>query len=253
MGRLILTGSSRCGTTITRHILSEHPDIYLTNELRLYWRTLLNKDPNIYFNYIKKMMVKGNNYSKLPKNFSKKLFNEICSSFKDDTILNRILSAEKGIFMNPPRYFGDKGVNLSVLDRFFEINLDFKLIFIYRDGRDVAYSGFRQLKDRTEPPWSNDMPKNALHWAKKINGLLKRQEKNNWLAIKFEDYIENPDKNINKVADYLEIDSAPLFMARDRFINNKTSHIGYYKKGWPNWQTECPQQAINVLKKLGYL
>jgi hypothetical protein len=185
MKKLILQGSSRCGTTITRDILSAHPKIWLTNELRVfcdYNPSKLVTSPCLYadtaeqyFTALQNKVIKGEGveYHKFPPGFDFNRMVELCKAhLKEDTLegrLDAVYSALAG--NNNLEWFGDKQARLNVLLKMYELGIDYKLIVIYRDGRDVAASGARH-KRGLMPPWSNDPVENADHWAEIFEKLL---------------------------------------------------------------------------------
>lgn len=255
--RLILSGSSRCGTTITRDILSEHPDIHMTNELRLYYENLLFIKPEQYFNFIKKAFKKsGWDYNKLPIKIDMNNFTNKCMSvLEKDTIENRILAAEKIIFNGKYKIFGDKGAKPSAIYRMNAEGIKFKLILIYRDGRDVAASGVRH-KRGLAPPWSNKAIDNAVLWAINFNNwfsVIDSGVVKDYIIIKFEDYIDKPEYNFRKIAEFLNLNpDIFLDIQREKFIFTE-AHRGYHTKWCPNWRKTFPYSVKEVLKRLEYI
>ena len=122
MKKLILTGSSRCGTTITRDILSAHPKIWLTNELRVFFgknpsrRTmgpcLYADTAEEYFTALKNKVIKGEGveYHKFPPGFDCNKMVEICEAhLKEDTLKDRLEAVYTALAGNKDfEWFGDK-------------------------------------------------------------------------------------------------------------------------------------------------
>src|SRR5688572_15753396 len=99
MQRLILTGSSRCGTTITRHILSSHPAIWLTNELRIFHgathlgNCLHSATAAEYFAMLRRKVVEceGVDYHRFPPGFDFERLVESClERLEEDSLRGRI-------------------------------------------------------------------------------------------------------------------------------------------------------------------
>jgi len=253
--RLILTGSSRCGTTITLEMLNRYPGIHLMNESRLYFGRVLEKDPVDYF---KKIEINGdNNYNRLPDGVNRNTFvNDCISILKEDKLENRIVSAETVLMKDRYDFFGDKGARAYIMGKMILEDIPFKTIIIHRDGRDSATSGARH-KRGLEPPWSSSYIDNANHWATSFmllfnlidSGLLK-----DYILIRYEDYFDAPTKNMSKIAEYLGLDSSKLMDIQNKMLDPKLkAHVGYYKQHWPQWKCQSTTDTLNMLKRLGYV
>ena len=214
MQRILIHGRSRSGTTITREILNRHPDIQIYNEELIYART-----------------------------------NDV----------NEIIKKEKKFYDNKSKFFGDKFGTPSI--RQFKVNksLNIKYIYIYRDGRDSVASGFRKnLGPNDKKIWrSKNLKLNSKDWADHY--FRWEEAKRNiisdgyWCEIRFEDYIDNPSKNMHIISEFLGIDHKELVKFENQLINEDSSHKGYYSQLIPNWEKEFHPDAIEVLKILGYM
>jgi hypothetical protein len=266
MNKIIIQGSSRCGTTITRDILSAHPKIWLTNELRVF----CDKNPSKrvigpclyadtaeeYFTALKDKVIKGEGpeYHKFPPGFDFNKMVELClAHLKEDTLegrLDAVLSALAG--KNDFEWFGDKQARLNVLIKMYELGINYKLIVIYRDGRDVAASGVRH-KRGLSPPWSNNPVENADHWATVFEEqfpVLEKIDPSMYVLIRFEDYILKPDKNFELIGELLGVDPNEF----DKTMFNKAeAHMGYYTKWCPDWEQTFTDRSKAMLKRLGYI
>ena len=256
--RLIIKGSSRCGTTITRRILSKHSDIHITNELRMYCETITQRfgsypalsadTPEEYFRSLLKKMRGGEGigYHKLPVGFNKDTFVSQClKAIKEDTMINRVEAVEQVLFSDKFKYCGDKGGDLTILTRLPNT----KIIFIHRDGRDVAVSGAR-FKRGLKPPWSNNPIANAHYWAENMSYIFDQLNQfEDYIVIRFEDYIDFPAKNFEKFTSFLGLG----MMSYTKYINRKKAHKGYYSKHWPNWKKTATPLTKEMLKELNYI
>jgi len=179
-------------------------------------------------------------------NFEKRCTNDL----KKDTLKNRIRAVESNIFKGT-KFFGDKGASIDVLLDMLNVGMVFKFIMIYRDGRDVAVSGVRHNRN-LKPPWSNSHVENIAAWQERIDGWLKVLNDNtisDHCILRFEDYIDNPGKNEEKVARLLGVKNIDL----ESGFSSKKSHSGYYKHMWKNWRKEIPKESLELLEKLNYL
>lgn len=266
MNKLILTGSSRCGTTVTRNILNSHPEIYMTNELRVFFDKnasfkvkglcLYADDPKEYFEalYHKVKRGEGLKYHRIPKNFNFDKFVLKClKNLKKDTLENRIDAVFKTLTMGKEyTYVGDKGVTPAVLSRLNEEDINYKLIIIYRDGRDATASGIRS-KRNLKPPWSANASENADHWARNYKrwfDILDQINNSKYILIKFEDYVNEPAKNFDLISNFLDLDISEFNRS---MINANRAHIGYYDKWCPDWEETFSEESKHMLRRLGYI
>jgi hypothetical protein len=266
MKKLILQGSSRCGTTITRDILSAHPKIWLTNELRVFF----GKNPSRqamgpclyagtaeeYFTALKNKVVKGEGveYHKFPPGFDFNKMVELClAHLKEDTLEGRLDAVYAALVGNNNlEWFGDKQAQPNVLIKMYELGIDYKLIIIHRDGRDVAASGARHGRGSL-PPWSNDPVENADHWAQVFENQLPVLEKidpSMYVFIRFEDYILEPDKNFELIGELLRVDPNEF---NKTMFNKEKAHMGYYSQWCPDWEQTFTNRSKAMLKRLGYI
>lgn len=246
-------GSSRSGTTITRNIISRHPKIHITNELRIYSPKLFSKDPGVYFHSIQRELNRySNDYHKLPRKLNKKHFASACmKKLKKDTIENRLIVVEGLLFNNTFEFLGDKGGEIGVINRLHRLGIKCELIYIHRDGRDVASSGVRSRRN-IKPPWSSDAVANAKHWAHRVNTFIKNPvDAKKHIVIRFEDYMLSPGKNMKAIEDFLGVKGLVKF--EKSMIAPKKAHISGYKKHCPNWEKDFPKWVKDVLKELDYV
>jgi hypothetical protein len=266
MKKLILTGSSRCGTTITRDILSAHPKIWLTNELRVFFDqnpSRLAMGPCLYadtaeeyFTALKNKVIKAENvdYHKFPPGFDFNKMVELClAHLKEDTLEGRLDAVYTALAGNNNlEWFGDKQARPNVLKKMYELGIDYRLIIIYRDGRDVAASGARQKKG-APPPWSNDPAENADSWAAIFENqlsVLEILDPNMYVLIRFEDYILEPDKNFELIGELLGIDHNEF---NKTIFKKEKAHMGYYAQWCPDWEQTFTERSKAMLKRLGYI
>jgi hypothetical protein len=260
--KLILTGSSRCGTTITRNLLSSHPAVWLTNELRVFHGTthlgdcLHSARAEDYFRMLQRKVVEceGVDYHRFPAGYDfENLVEDCLRNLREDSLRGRIDAVLAALYGPSPRqYVGDKGASHDVLLRMREEGIDYKLIVIHRDGRDAAASGARRKWGR-EPPWSDDAAENAESWAENFEALFEvmdRLDPRDCLLLRFEDYVEHPDRNFRRMADFLGVD--PAGFKRGRF-NPDAAHIGCHVDWCPDWRSTFSPKAVAMLARLGYV
>ncbi|TAN46426.1 MAG: tetratricopeptide repeat protein [Methylococcaceae bacterium] len=168
--------------------------------------------------------------------------------------------------------------HLRTLDRLKVLFPEAKFILIYRDGRDIAVSGWYHLKrqfgeDQADPlpayakriaaVWRNDYEK-AVAFAERYPG--------DCAQLRYEDLHENPVQELARLFDFLGLDSSPeivnqcveacnfdkLAGGRQRGEENLQSH---FRKGIVgDWRNHFDQdtwamfdaEAGALLEKLGY-
>lgn len=253
---LIVFGSSRSGTTITMKILNEHSDIHLLNESRIFYNDFININPaEAYINKICNRIAGKRDYHRVPKGYKiNSLKNKFLNTLKEDSIVNRAKALHK--VMVPEfkhKIVGNKGGDPETIHKLMNSDFDLKVVYIHRDGRDVASSGVRYKKG-LGAPWSNNSIENVEFWADRVNRFLTLKNdlpKEKFTIIKFEDYIDSPGKNMKKVEKLLGING--LVGLEKQKIDTKQAHYGYYTKWIPNWNTIFSDEVKNTLKSLGYI
>jgi len=261
--RLILCGSSRSGTTITMKMLNSHPEIHITNEGRAFWRSCVDK-PNAkeYFEAIQRRWNRRDHaYRRPPKGFDSSKIVEIgMKNLKSDDLDGRTQAYCDAINIENWKYTGDKGADPEVLIRMCEEGLDFHLIWIHRDGRDVAHSGFRRgvraLRRgvKRPPPWSDKYSENANLWSGRVLRFLDNIEKFrhcNYTIIRLEDYVDHPGKigkEIDRFLGIKEMETIEKAMIDPRRINK-----GYGTRAHPDWRNHFTKEGKRALAMLGYI
>jgi len=255
--RLIVAGRSRSGTTILRDVLSHPPNSHITNEMRIYNQLTVETDVNNYFKFLSTKLGPRN---KIPMHVTPQEFLRRCkTNTTGKNMLQGLYSVEKVLFGDKYEVFGDKsGVGYYLLDIVSILKEDVKIIHIYRDGRDSTASGLRHSEGgKNHRPWATTSAyKNSLHWAEKLNIWFDIREKlktNQYLEIRFEDFIVSPYLNAQKLSIFTGISEGTLRKSEDHLIKRDTAHIGYYKKWISNWKKDLAPEAIEVLHKLKYI
>ena len=255
--RLLVTGRQRSGTTITRRILNTHPDIWLTNELLLYDFFGGYGKFKSFRKWVKKRFKKTNRQERYAFPFDidassfKQQFKKKLGSNTD--LSAKITSAEICIFQNKYKIFGDKG-GLGAINTLQEAKLPFKLLYLFRDGRDSVASSISRYKGKKDDDsWkTSDTFESSLYWANDIKKWFELKallKKDDYLEIQFEQFAKNPGEILGEIANFLEVE--------DRFdsqiFDNSMAHTERYKKEIPDWQATFSKEAIEVLKELNYM
>ena len=245
MGRLIYSGPSRSGTTVGATFLNMHPDVCMTNEVGIY-RLAKYSD---YLTRLYNKIVNNPNFGfNLPDYFDVSNIKALNS----DSIKQAILDVEKLIFDDNYKFFGDKGIFSDEADVLRDNGLSFDLIVIYRDPRDVVSSVIRH-KGSNYGYDSGDNPAIILaNWKDHLTDMLltSRIVADRSLVIKFEDFIENPGKNSEKIEDFLGL-TGFADLERQAF-SKEASNVSYYTKFFPNWKDYFNEELSEFTDVLGY-
>jgi hypothetical protein len=108
-------------------------------------------------------------------------------------------------------YFGDKNnYYTEYIDLLKNIYPEAKFVSIVRDVRDVvcSYLDVNSIPQNLayKPEFSSDEIEIAKSWHATNNNILSHaQQSRNWLLVKYEDLLENPEKTLHLICDFLEI------------------------------------------------
>ena len=225
--------------------------------MRTFFNSYINKPPVEYFRALHKKVTRNINYHRIPDKyksvFDQQFVKDCRKNLKNNSIESKINAVLKSLNVSNFEFIGDKGADSDVLVRMEEAGMDYRLVYIYRDGRDVAHSGARHHRGK-KPPWSNSKRENGIHWAKRVKTFLNNKhllDPDKYVMIRFEDYVDNPGRNMSKVQKLLGLNG--LVEVEKRRISPKQAHKGYYAKNYPEWKTDFPPIGIEVLKELGYI
>jgi len=155
-------------------------------------------------------------------------------------------------------YFGDKTPeHTGHLPRIRQVFPDAKIIFLYRDGRDVALS-------LTKMPWMGpDLYVNFVVWLYYHRILARTQSArlDNILFVKYEDTVTAPRKEFTRILDFLGLEYEPAVV--EQFGN--TEGIPPREFAWKNralqkittervgvFRRELDTEKIGILERLGH-
>ena len=143
-----------------------------------------------------------------------------------------------------------KDPSLYNLERFFDFFPDAKLIILTRSAPDQIASSLKasllvrksqslkkKIKSRIKYHSGYNMYQYSKAYVKHTNQLLKlrKELKDRFLEIKYEDIVESPEKNIKQMLDYANVDYSEEEL--QNAINAKIVGSSYYgsKKNTQNW------------------
>ncbi len=236
----IVYGPPRSGTTYLIQVLNRHPEIFISNETRLFvwahrslnvvtqeWHSLFNKRED-FVEYLRGA------YPKLIRDFYKKLHPRA-------------------------RYWGDKNpyyaakVNEGCLDTIADLFPETRFIHIVRDGRDVVSSLMRR-------GWGNFETSHHI-WAEQVDigsAFGKSLPANRYFEVRYEDLVQDDVGIARKLFEFLGIEIHPNVVnfcraqQRNRSpINQPTRDLDDGAAGSDWERLLAPDQKLRSLELLG--
>jgi len=269
--RLLVRGHHRSGTTLLSKILRNKPDLYITYELGTYDYPFIPNETNEQklsriLSHLDNNFVLRNQDIRTDMLNLRNSIEEHIKPFSSP--IDYINVIEEELFQNKYRIIGDKYPNVLPEDRIqylMNFQLDFKVIWIYRDGRDVVSSCYRhggqgrepKIGD-TRPIWSCIDPKEgSLKWARVMwywdHIYNKYKDIIPMLQIKFEDMFKYPNMVAEDIGNFLNIDPGIILNNIKTYASSSESNSGYYDRIIPYWDKQFTPESMSMLEKLGYI
>ncbi len=246
-----IVGTGRSGTTILAKTLNANSKICIPPELQIlfeysnngkrlydvfkagdtkYWNAedFIKHVENISPNDFKKFF----DYESFFRSYKYPVKN--ISKLIQDLYLAIAKAYDKNIFLEQTPWYGQR------LDIIKELFPEAKIIHMVRDGRDVALSFART------PWWHNDPLQNLDRWAfesKKISEDLKKYFKpTQYLEIRYEDFVAEPEKKLNDICRLLDVKFEKARLNPNNLISYEEYSKGYdrtkdiYSKEFNQWK-----------------
>lgn len=257
MSRILVRGQARSGTTITANFLSVPGVSKFSNELGIY-DAQIRKTAETKKQFLDRVTFRllsgGNKYIGLSHDDVRNIIGDLWALPEDISNIQMIKEMEK-CFFSDAKIFGDKiphTMRVHHIRTLRDGGIDFKAIYMYRDGRDRVASLFRRPKNPKRP--TRTIREESKYWARQIdvwkNSVLKTQTEH--LNVRFEDYIENTEEVLRSLSDFTEIDYDQIRHNFDRVFKSNNTHRGQHERYF-DWEKEFHPEAIDMLKKLGYV
>lgn len=275
-----ILGNPRSGTSLLRLMLNSHPETVVPPECGfLLWLSekyihQAEYTELTYFSFIedlfktKKFETWGIQKEKLlkkiksdkPKNYSSMA-----------SIVYNHYALEKG---KTPRLHGDKNnYYINEIEKIEKIFPSSKLIYIVRDGRDVAASYFKidrsKISSKYKPALPQSIEKIASDWSKSTFKAKSMQIQPNTCVILYENLVREPVRTLSTVCSHLNIaysdNMLQFYKNNDEptdFLQWKaktkhpvdTSSLGNYRKELTQEQIlSFEQHAYSALEAFNYL
>lgn len=248
---IFIVGCPRSGTTILAKILNNHSQIASATEIH-------------FFNHL--CTLKKYDWTNLDEDFLKRFFNEtrvedFCSllklsfeEFKEqfneiepDKSLDTVSQNQKRIFdtmMLTLLKKNNKSIccektpqHLLSVERILGVYKDAKIIHLIRDGRDTVNSLIKM-------PWRPEgLLNNSRFWKKyaklgmEIKDKLQSQTEN-YIDIKYEDLLLNPEASIEKLTQFIGIDFEENMLSNQKEANSNI---------FSSWESSWKHKAMEEL------
>jgi hypothetical protein len=267
-----LLGSPRSGTTILAQCISAHPDLIIPDEtdliVPLTFIASRIKDESIGRELISKLVVNSERFQYSLGEYLTKDQAIACveqSAYHPAAILGSIYSSVAAA--TGKKIAGDKSPNdLLVVRELFgygTLGADSKIIHIVRDIRDVMVS----LRKTGWAPPDLDGYYPRLWGTNNLYLNYKMQDCQNYVLIRYEDFVETPELFLRKICEMLEVPYCDGMLdteARHKRYEGVGHHsniykplskdsIGIYKKNLDQKiLAHYEEQAMDALLKFGY-
>lgn len=239
-----IIGNPRSGTTLFRLMLNNHPNISIPPEcgFALWWyKKYANSDfseQTVIDKFLDDLAVtkKFETWLVDLSELRAFLIQSCPVSYQDIVQLVYLFYARST--GRTPDWLGDKNnFYTQYLPQIKELLPDSKLIFIVRDGRDVACSykvlANKKIDSKYAPKLSGVIKEIADEWVRN-NFLIKQEIENGAFFLRYEDLLRSPDIELGRVCHYLG-------------LNYDDEMLNYYKQGnepaeFLQWKEKTLQQ-----------
>ena len=153
--------------------------------------------------------------------------------------------------------WGDKYPSYTLdIGRILKMYPNAKVLFVYRDGRDVVASLWRL-------GWIKTLDAGFGVWNRHMMAWLSWKDSIDHLSIKQEDMLRKPVHEVERMAEYLDMDLDPerwkVFFYKHGIkkdvviedIDGRLGHLSYWKRYFG--EKQVPEQSRMLLEKLGYI
>lgn len=210
-----IIGSPRSGTTLLRLMINANPEATVTPEcgfalhLADDFSHRLNYDGKLYKDFAKAVTHsrKFETWGLSERDILRPIEEREPKTYTDLCSCIYLAYAKKQ--NKTPLALGDKNnYYIEHLDRLTSIFPESKLVFIVRDGRDVACSYREAMRNKTTSKYKPNLPTQimdiATSWSSACQSIMYHSKKNTRI-VRFEDLISLPLISINGIFDFLDI------------------------------------------------
>ena len=220
-----ILGNPRSGTSMFRLMLNAHSQITVPPEsgfalwFAKQYQNSNNYNENTYKDYVEELFgAKKFETWNLNKEKVLKLLMERKPLFYSE-LVKLVYKAYANKQNKKSTIFGDKNnYYIEQVEDLVKVFPETKLVFIIRDGRDVAVS-YKQLNEGNisslyKPKLNKCIKEIAKEWTKNADTLRKfvKEQKVPTLFVRYEDLLSSPQKTISRVLDFLGVEYEPQIL-----------------------------------------
>jgi hypothetical protein len=227
---IYIAGYGRSGSTLLERILSSNDHLFGLGEVKFLFNSLINNesycscgekisDCDYWNKVIKKTSLKDTNYLQELEALRKKnefLHSIIFSNNKEyikilDVLYKNIIEfapAETKYVIDSSKTARDSFFRPFILSKNFNV----KVIHLVRDGRGCMWSNIkgsnRKMEKGLDPKLEFPSLRSAISWslANLSPHVFQYKHNNNYIRVKYEDFVKNPESSLNEIAEYLDVD-----------------------------------------------
>ena len=253
-----ILGSGRNGSTLLASTLSQYQNIYIPPEQFALPYAIMKFHLFNFYSWKRLTKIIWNDYRKEENTTNWTFYQE---NLKESKSLKGIIDKVYSSSTNKKfKIWGDKTPqNTYFIKHIFPVYPNAKYVFIVRDGRDVVNSLVKmmntnnkyqsysehQLFQRATELWNKSI--NVYDWLKKKGANL--------LLVKYEDFTSNPDKTINEIASFLNVELGNLQeteKGKSMGVQNMSHHQNLSKpistSSIGKWKKELSQEQISSIQ-----
>ena len=255
-----ILGSGRNGSTLLASTLTQYQNIHIPPEQFVLPYAIMKFRLFNFFSWKRLTKIIWNDYKKEENTTNWKFYQE---NLKESKSLKGILDKVYSSSTNKKfKIWGDKTPqNTYFIKYIFPVYPNAKYVFIVRDGRDVVNSLVKMMQPnkKYQSYSEHQLFQRATElWNKSINVYDWLQQKGaNLLLVKYEDFTSNPDKTINEIASFLNVELGNLQedeKAKRMGVQNMSHHQNLSKpistSSIGKWKKELSQEQISSIQSL---
>ena len=229
---IFIVGCERSGTTMLRLLLNEHSNIALPPQTKfsrkLYKRRMLFGDLNNGENIdkiIEWMLQRETNTKLIDLKLDSSHLRELWANCTTLGEITGTVFQQYSETRHKPRWGDKRPYYIRYIPQLIKLYPDARIIHIIRDGRDCVAS----LKKM--PWWRKNVMYSMLNWRHSIRmgSLAARVYKNQFMEVRYEDIIRQPEAQLSKICDFLNEPYEPEMLT---FHLSAEKNIPEYKKEW---------------------
>jgi hypothetical protein len=259
-GPIIIVGVPRSGTSLLTAVLNRHAAVYIAPESHFFFRIWGNRrrlgnlnDPNNFdklIPYFQTLKHIGSGWANTEINIPmlKERFYQQDEQNYDNLFLSflKMLAEDKS-----KQIFGEKTpLHLYFLPHMVKSFKNIKIIHVIRDGRGTVSS-------LLGTDWGKDLITYSIFWKNCLNLVRKFKAEANFkmLEVKFEDLVVQPEKSLNHICNFLNVNYTSSLM--DVIYTNTSSKSarnsytkGFDEKAIKRWKTNLSTDQIALIESI---